>query len=85
MNISEYYENKKENDKQIADMKAELEKEKKAQKKEKAEDSKEKLQKGIEKTTTIVSNIPHFAKATGVAALLGLLGGAADKIKEKFD
>lgn len=85
MDISEYYENKKENDKQIADMKAELEKEKKAQKKEKAEDTKEKLQKGIEKTTTVISNIPHFAKATGVAALLGLLGGAADKIKEKFD
>ena len=85
MNISEYYENKKENDKQIADMKAELEKEKKAQKKEKAENSKEKLQKGIEKTTTFVSNIPHFAKAIGIAALVGLLGGAANKIKEKFD
>ena len=83
--IQKVQNNKKENDKQIADMKAELEKEKKAQKKEKAENTKDKLQKGIEKTTTIVSNIPHFAKATGVAALLGLLGGAADKIKEKFD
>ena len=84
MNISEYYEQKKDNDKQIADYNAQMEKEKKEQKKEKDEKTKEQLKGGVEKVTTVVSAIPHFAKATGLAAILGALGAGANALKEKM-
>lgn len=83
MNISEYYEQKKDNDKQIADYNAQLEKEKKEQKKAKDEKTKEQLKGGVEKVTTVVSAIPHFTKAAGLAAILGALGGAANWVKDK--
>lgn len=84
MNISEYYEQKKDNDKQIAEYNAQQEEEKKEKKKEKQEEQKEKLKKGVETATTVVTNIPHYAKATGLAAILGALGGAANWVKDKI-
>lgn len=83
MNISEYYEYKKDNDKQIADYKAQQEQEKKSARKAKTEGTKEQIKKGIDKATTVATVIPHFLKATGAAAILGALGNAADWVKDK--
>ena len=81
MNVSEYYEYKKDNDKQIADYNAQMEKEKKEQKKEKQEKTKDQLKKGVETATTVITKIPNFAKVTGAAAILGMLGSVANNFK----
>ena len=81
MNVSEYYEYKKDNDKQIADYNAQMEKEKKEQKKEKQEKTKDQLKSGVEKVSTVVSAIPHFTKAAGLAAILGAIGSVANNLK----
>lgn len=80
MNVSEYYEYKKQNDEQKNLAKAEVESQKKEQRKEKAEQDKDRIKNAVEKTATVVTNIPHFAKAAGVAALLGLIGGGVKKL-----
>lgn len=82
MNVSEYYEYKKENDEQKNQAKAEAESQIKEERKEKNEKDKERLKNAVEKTTTVITNIPHYAKLTGAAALLGLLGKGVDKVKE---
>lgn len=81
MNVSEYYEYKKDNDKQIADYNAQKESEKKEQKKAKSEKEKEQLKNGVEKVTSVISAIPHFTKAAGLAAILGTLGSVANNLK----
>lgn len=84
MNVSEYYEYKKDNDKKIADYKEQQEKEKKANKKAKSEQDKERIKGAVEKTVSVVSAIPHFTKAAGAAAILGLLGAGYNKVKGLF-
>lgn len=84
MNVSEYYEYKKDNDKKIADYKEQQEKEKKASKKARSEKDKERIKGAVEKTVSVVSAIPHFTKAAGAAAILGLLGAGYNKVKGMF-
>lgn len=78
MNVSEYYEYKKENDKKIDDFNARKEEAEKKERKEKHDKTKEQVKDTIEKTVTM---IPHFTKLAGAAALTGLLAAGADKIK----
>lgn len=85
MNVSEHYEYKKNNDKQIADFKAEEEKKHTEEKKQKKEQQKEQLKNAVSKTTSVITNIPHFSKAAGVTALLGLIGTGASQLKNLFD
>ena len=80
MNVSEHYEYKKNADAQKQAMKEEQEKEKKS----KNEQDKERIKDAVTKTATFVTNIPHYAKLTGAAALLGLLGSGVGRFKEEF-
>lgn len=81
MNVTEYYEYKKDADAQKQAAKAEEEKKKKEDK----EKDSERIKNAVTKTATVVSNIPHYAKLTGAAALLGLLGSGINKVKEVLD
>ena len=84
MNISEYYEYKKDNDKQIADYNKQQEEEKKENKQKKDEKTKEQLKSGLEKITALPETISHFTKVSGAAAILGALGAGANALKEKM-
>lgn len=81
MNVSEYYEYKKDNDKKIDDFNAKKEEVEKKEKQEKKNKSVEQVKNAVGKTVSVVTSIPHFAKTAGIAALAGLLADGYNAVK----
>lgn len=66
--VSEYYEKKKNADGSQKIIEKEI-----GEQEPKKDDTKEKLEKGLQKVTTVVSAIPHFAQVGLGTALAGLI------------